>query len=33
MAKSIGEPVVLPDEEMALMAEKFKTYGQRTKKV
>lgn len=33
MAKSIGEPVVLPDEEMALMVEKFKTYGQRTKKV
>lgn len=32
MAKSIGEPVVLPDEEMTLMAEKFKTYGQRTKK-
>ena len=32
MAKSIGEPIVLPDEEMSLMAEKFKTYGQRTKK-
>lgn len=32
MAKSIGEPVVLPDEEMELMAEKFKTYGQRVKK-
>ena len=32
MAKSIEEPVVLPDEEMTLMAEKFKTYGQRTKK-
>lgn len=31
MAKSIGEPVVLPDEEMELMAEKFKTYGQRKK--
>lgn len=28
-AKSIGEPVVLPDEEMRLMAEKFKTYGQK----
>lgn len=28
-AKSIGEPIVLDDEEMALMAEKFKTYGQR----
>ncbi|WP_300328947.1 L-fuculose-phosphate aldolase [Fusobacterium sp.] len=32
MAKSIGEPVVLPDEEMELMAEKFKTYGQRKKR-
>ena len=32
MAKNIGEPVVLPDEEMELMAEKFKTYGQRVKK-
>ena len=32
MAKSIGEPIVLPDEEMALMAEKFKTYGQRKAK-
>ncbi|WP_410207358.1 L-fuculose-phosphate aldolase [Fusobacterium sp.] len=32
MAKSIEEPVVLPNEEMTLMAEKFKTYGQRTKK-
>jgi len=30
-AKSIGDPVVLPEEEMALMAEKFKTYGQRKK--
>ncbi len=30
-ARSIGEPVILPDEEMALMAEKFKTYGQRKK--
>ena len=28
-AKSIGEPIVLPDEEMTLMAEKFKTYGQK----
>lgn len=28
-AKSIGEPVVLPAEEMSLMAEKFKTYGQK----
>lgn len=27
--KSIGEPVILPDEEMKLMLEKFKTYGQR----
>lgn len=33
MAKSIGEPIVLPDEEMNLMAKKFKTYGQRIKKV
>lgn len=31
-AKSIGEPVVLPPEEMTLMAEKFKTYGQRKSK-
>lgn len=31
-AKSIGEPVVLPPEEMTLMAEKFKTYGQRKAK-
>ncbi len=30
-ARSIGEPVILSDEEMALMAEKFKTYGQRKK--
>lgn len=29
IAKSIGNPVVLPDDEMELMAEKFKTYGQR----
>lgn len=28
-AKSIGEPVILPKEEMELMAEKFKTYGQK----
>lgn len=28
-AKSVGEPVVLPDEEMTLMLEKFKTYGQK----
>lgn len=27
-AKSIGEPVILPEEEMKLMLEKFKTYGQ-----
>lgn len=27
-AKSIGKPVILPDEEMELMKEKFKTYGQ-----
>lgn len=27
--KSIGEPIILPDEEMGLMSEKFKTYGQR----
>lgn len=27
--KSIGEPVILPNEEMTLMLEKFKTYGQR----
>lgn len=32
MAKSIGEPIVLPDEEMNLMVEKFKTYGQKRKK-
>lgn len=31
-AKAIGEPVILPHEEMALMAEKFKTYGQRVSK-
>lgn len=28
-AKSIGNPVILSDEEMKLMAEKFKNYGQR----
>lgn len=28
-AKSIGEPVVLPQSEMTLMSEKFQTYGQR----
>ncbi len=28
-ARAIGSPVVLPPEEMALMAEKFKTYGQK----
>ncbi|WP_316568734.1 L-fuculose-phosphate aldolase [Neobacillus sp. YIM B06451] len=27
--KAIGEPVLLPEEEMAVLAEKFKTYGQR----
>lgn len=27
-AKSIGNPVILPDEEMEKMKEKFKTYGQ-----
>lgn len=27
--KSIGEPIILPDKEMGLMSEKFKTYGQR----
>lgn len=26
--KSIGEPVILPEEEMKLMLEKFKSYGQ-----
>lgn len=31
-AKSIGEPVVLEDEEMVKMAEEFKTYGQIKKK-
>ena len=28
-AKSVGNPIVLDDAEMALMAEKFKTYGQK----
>ncbi len=28
-ARTIGNPIVLPDEEMKLMAEKFKTYGQK----
>ena len=28
-AKCIGEPVILPDEEMNIIQEKFKTYGQR----
>ncbi|GBF11873.1 L-fuculose-phosphate aldolase [Tepidibacillus sp. HK-1] len=28
-AKSIGNPVILSDEEMEVMLEKFKTYGQR----
>lgn len=27
--KCIGEPVILSDDEMAVIAEKFKTYGQR----
>ena len=27
-AKSVGEPVILPDKEMESMLEKFKTYGQ-----
>ena len=31
-AKAIGGPVILPHEEMVLMAEKFKTYGQRVSK-
>lgn len=26
--KAIGEPVILPEEEMSIMLEKFKTYGQ-----
>lgn len=28
IAKSIGNPVILPDEEMSLMAKKFENYGQ-----
>ncbi|MDO5732635.1 MAG: L-fuculose-phosphate aldolase [Eubacteriales bacterium] len=28
-ARCIGAPIILDDEEMTLMAEKFKTYGQR----
>jgi L-fuculose-phosphate aldolase len=28
-AKAVGEPVILDDNEMAHMAEKFKTYGQK----
>lgn len=28
-ARTIGNPVILDDEEMTIMAEKFKTYGQR----
>lgn len=28
-AKSIGEPVVLPEDEMSKVIEKFKTYGQK----
>ena len=31
-AKSIGEPVILPEEEMVTMIEKFKNYGQVMKK-
>lgn len=27
-ARAIGDPVILSEEEMAIMAEKFKTYGQ-----
>ncbi|MCG7406957.1 L-fuculose-phosphate aldolase [Paenibacillus sp. ACRRX] len=29
LAKSVGEPIVLPDAEMHHMVEKFKSYGQR----
>ena len=28
-AKSLGDPIILPPEEMQIMAEKFKEYGQR----
>ncbi len=31
-AKCVGEPFILPDDEMALMAEKFNKYGQVTPK-
>lgn len=30
-AKNIGQPVLLPDREMDIVIEKFKTYGQRRK--
>jgi len=30
-AKNIGQPVLLPDREMEIVIEKFKTYGQRRK--
>ena len=30
--KSIGNPVILPDEEMEIVLEKFKTYGQKKMK-
>lgn len=29
VAKSMGNPIILPDDEMERMAERFKTYGQR----
>lgn len=32
LCEAIGKPVILPDEEMELMLEKFKTYGQRKEK-
>lgn len=32
LANSIGNPVVLDDKEMEIMADKFKTYGQRKSK-
>ena len=31
LAKNLGEPTILSDEEMDKVIEKFKTYGQRTK--
>jgi L-fuculose-phosphate aldolase len=31
LAKNLGEPTILSDEEMKKVIEKFKTYGQRTK--